>query len=269
MEESKINGIIEDYSNGMSLKDIKNKYRTSTDTIYKLIDKNGIARKTYKNLDKFYDLKNPEVQYWLGYICADGNIQYSLKHRVYKVSLFSKDEEVLLEFKKCFGDIVRLHYRPTGIIEGYINSKKLCEYFINTLNITPNKSLTLDPKIEFTKNFILGYFDGDGSVMTSSETRTRYESKITGGSEIFINKVAQILKAEGIYYIIRSKGNAFDISIERKEESKKFYKWLYTDKVWCLPRKLNTFVALFGNLEKNNRENCGELDGQSAAELSE
>ena len=45
MEESKIKGIIEDYSNGMSLKDIKNKYRTSSDTIYKLIDKNGIARK--------------------------------------------------------------------------------------------------------------------------------------------------------------------------------------------------------------------------------
>lgn len=269
MEENRIKGIVEDYSNGMSLKDIKSKYKTGSSTIYKLVEEHGIKRKTQKDLSKFYDLEDPEVQYWLGYLCADGNIQYDLKNRVYKVSLFSKDEEVLLQFQKCFGNIVKLHYRPTGIIEGYINSKKLCEYFIDTLNIVPNKSLVLDPNLKYTKNFILGYFDGDGSVMLSSESRTRYECKITGGSKIFIDKVSSIIKDAGIYFVLRTKGNAFDISIERKEESEKFYRWLYTDKVWCLPRKLNTFVALFGNLEVNNRENCEKLDGQLAAELSE
>jgi len=105
--------------------------------------------------------------------------------------------------------------------------------------------------------------------MTSSETRTRYECKITSGSKIFIDNISKILTDAGIYYIIRAKGNAYDISIERKEESRKFYQWLYSDKIWCLSRKLNTFVALFGNIEENHRENCGKLNGQSAAELSE
>ena len=47
MEKSRIDGIIEDYSNGMSLKDIKSKYKTSSDTIYKLID---VSDGRYKNL---------------------------------------------------------------------------------------------------------------------------------------------------------------------------------------------------------------------------
>ncbi len=223
MDKTKINDLLNDYSNGMSQKDLKKKYQTSADTIYKLVDSNGIKRKQYKDLDKFYNLSDPEVQYWLGYICADGNIQYDCKKRVYKVSLFSKDEEVLLRFKEYFGEIVSLHYRPTGIIEGYINSKKLCEYFINVLNIPPKKSLILNPNIEYSKNFILGYFDGDGCVLNSSETRTRYECKITSGSKIFIDKLSKIISDAGIYYIIRSKGNAYDISIERKEDSKRFY----------------------------------------------
>lgn len=105
--------------------------------------------------------------------------------------------------------------------------------------------------------------------MSSSETRTRYECKITSGSKIFIDKLSKIITDANIYFVIRPKGNAYDISIERKEESQKFYQWLYADKVWCLSRKLNTFVALFGNIEENHRENCGELNGQSAAELSE
>lgn len=269
MDKTRINDLLIDYSNGMSQKDLKKKYQTSADTIYKLVDSNGVERKQHKNLDKFYELSNPEVQYWLGYICADGNIQYDCIKRVYKVSLFSKDEEVILRFKEFFGDIVSLHYRPTGIIEGYINSKKLCEYFITILNIPTKKSLILNPNIEYSKNFILGYFDGDGSISSSSESRIRYECKITSGSKEFIDKLSKIITDAGIYHVIRPKGNTYDLSIERKDESKKFYQWLYSDKVWCLSRKLNIFVALFGNIEENHRENCGKLNGQSAAELSE
>ena len=44
---------------------------------------------------------------------------------------------------------------------------------------------------------------------------------------------------------------------------------MYQNKLKCLSRKFNNFVALFGNIKENHWENCGELDGQSAAELSE
>jgi len=63
MDNTRIEELLDDYSNGMSQKELKKKYQTSADTIYKLVDNNGIQRKTYKDLDKFYDLSNPEVQY--------------------------------------------------------------------------------------------------------------------------------------------------------------------------------------------------------------
>lgn len=80
------------------------------------------------------DLTSPETQYWIGFICADGNINYNPEKRAYKVSLFSKDEEVIIKFIKYFGEnTVCRSDRPTGIKEAYICSKELCEYFINIL----------------------------------------------------------------------------------------------------------------------------------------
>lgn len=241
--------LIADYENGMSLKELKAKNKTGSDTIYKIIDGAGIPRRNSKDLSKFYNLEDPELQYWLGYICADGNIEYKESYRVYKVSLFSVDEEVMDKFSKYFGPIVKRYNRKdSNVMECSIHSKVLCEYFINTLNITPNKGLDLNPNIEYTRNFLLGYFDGDGSIANSAEERVRYEAKITSGSIDFIDKVDQILNKEGIYTVIRSKGNAFDLCIERKAESEKFYRFLYRDMVTCLSRKLNNFVALYGNI---------------------
>lgn len=260
--------LIKDYLNKISLKDLKLKYQTSSDTIYKIIDKNNIKRHNSKDLSKFKQLNNKQVQYWLGYICADGNIEYIPEKRIYKISLFSIDEEVMVNFKEFFGDIVKRYSRKnSNVMECAIHSKELCEYFINELNIVPNKGLVLNPNIDFNPNFLLGYFDGDGSIANSSEERTRYEAKFTSGSKVFINKIKEILDDQGIYSIIREKGNAFDLCIERKSDSEKLYKYLYQYKPTCLSRKFNNFVALFGNLEENNWVNCEELNGQFAAKL--
>lgn len=266
--EEWIDNLILNYQNGMSLKDIKKKYNTSSDSIYKFIDKRGISRKNKKDLSKFYNLNDSQVQYWIGYICADGNIEYSPEKRVYKVSLFSTDEEVMINFKNFFGDIVKRYNRKnSNVMECAIHSKELCEFFINRLNITPNKGLTLNPNIDFNPNVILGYFDGDGSIASSSEKRTRYEAKFTSGSKIWIDKIKEVLDDQNIYSIIRKKGNAFDLCIERKCDSEKLYRYMYQWKPTCLSRKFNNFVALFGNLEDSNWVNCEELDGQFAAKL--
>ena len=140
MDERKIE-ITELYKQGVSLKEICAKCHCSTNTISKVIDEFNIPkrakRKLNKDLSKFFDLNAKETQYWIGYICADGNIQYDQKNRVYKVSLFSKEEEPINNFIKYFGeDTVNFHKRKTGMLEAYINSKELCEYFINVLNIT-------------------------------------------------------------------------------------------------------------------------------------
>lgn len=266
--------IIELYKNGVTSKEICKQCKCSTNTISKLLDKYNIPRrqkrKTNKDFTKFKNLDSPETQYWLGFICADGSIEYNEKSRVYKVSLFSKDEEIIDKYIRYFGEnTVSKFAKKNGLFEAYINSKELCEYFINELNIIPNKSLVLDPNVEFTTNFILGYFDGDGCIRNSSEKQTRYECNITCGSKIFINKIKEILDKQDIYSIIyqHSDCNAYKIRIDRKEESEKFYRWLYKDAVVCLTRKLKNFVALFGNIENKKLGELQEQIGESAAKL--
>lgn len=268
--------IAELYKEGVSQKQICKLCNCSTNTISKVIDKFNIPRRTVrknnKDLSKFYDLSLPETQYWIGYICADGNIQYDIKNRIYKVSLFSKEEEPILNFIKYFGEnTVSLHKRKTGILEAYINSKELVEYFINVLNITPKKSLTLDPNIEYTSNFILGYFDGDGCIRNSNEKQIRYECNITCGNKSFLDKIKYILDKEGIYSIIyeHTDCKAFKIRIDRKKDSEKFYKFLYKNMITCLSRKLNNFVVLFGNLEVIKSGELLEFVGESAAKLKD
>lgn len=254
MEQTIILEILEAYKTKESVKSICKRFAISTNTLSKYVDEANIPKRAKKqqikkDLSKFKDLDNPELQYWIGYICADGSIQYSTEKRVYKVSLYSKDDEVVEKFKDFFGEIVSIHYRKnSNMKEAYINSKELCEYFINELNITPSKAFTIMPNIEFSSNFILGYFDGDGCITNSTEKRIRYEAKFTSGNKNFLLKIQDKLNEVNIYSSFREKGNAFDLCIDRMEESEKLYKFLYKDVVVCLSRKLNNFVALFGNL---------------------
>lgn len=189
-----------------------------------------------------FNVNEKESQYWLGYICADGNIQYSKKHRVYKVSLFSKDKEIIDKFMLFMGNRCRYHLRKqNNIHEAYINSKQLCEYLIE-LNIGPNKGLILNPNIELTSDFLRGHFDGDGSIR-----KGKRECKITCGSEVFVKRISKKLNELGIYYTIRVKGNAQDICIERAESCKTLLHFLYQNSNLHLKRKYLQYVALFGN----------------------
>jgi len=189
-----------------------------------------------------FDVKDPISQYWIGYICADGNIQFNKKYRVYKVSLFSKDKEIIDRFIEFIGPRCKYHLRKqNGIHEAYVSSKQLCEYFIE-LNIGPNKGLTLNPNIELTSDFLRGHFDGDGSIR-----KDRKECKITCGSSIFVQRITKKLDELGIYYKIRTKGNAQDICIERAIPCEKLLHFLYKGSTLNLQRKYLQYVALFGN----------------------
>lgn len=250
--------LIQDYINGMKTKDMAKKYSCSTNTISKIIDKNGIPRRAKKanrnkDLSKFYSLDSPDTQYWLGYICADGNIQYDCENRMYKVSLFSKDIEVIEAFISYFGkDIVGTHRRKQNMVyEVYICSKELCKYLVEELNIVPNKSLVLNPNISYTSHFIRGYFDGDGWVRKPREYgRHDSEAKITSGSIEFLNKVQKCLENVGIKCSVtpRKECNASDLHIYNKENVIKLFNFLYKDANSYLKRKYDIFVALQRNL---------------------
>lgn len=185
-----------------------------------------------------------ESTYWLGYLCADGSIQHNTTYRVYKVSLFSKDKEIIDKFMEFMGERCNYHLRKqNGIHEAYINSRQLTSYLIDTYNITPNKGLTLNPNITINRHFLRGLFDGDGSIR-----KNRKECKITSGSKVFVDRISKHLKELNVYHTIRSKGNAYDICIERAKDNKAFLTYLYEGSNIYLDRKYKQYVALYGNI---------------------
>lgn len=250
----------EKYKLGIPNKDILTEYKISSSTLSKILNKHKIERKVKsKNFDKFYDLDNPETQYWLGFLCADGCINYSIREsgcNTYSIQLTSKDEEVVNKYKNYFGEYVNI-YKNTTCFNAVIGSKELCEYFINDLNITPRKSLSLNPKIEFTSDFIRGYFDGDGFV---SSNKFNYRASFTSASEIFIKKIQNILEENNIYTRLEVHkhipNDYFTLEIERKDALKSLYYFMYQNAKVCLTRKLKNFVSFFGNIENSK---VGEL----------
>lgn len=195
-----------------------------------------------KNYKIPFNLNEKESQYWLGYLCADGNVNYNKISRNYTVSLFSKDKEIIDKFMNFIGNRCKYHLRKqNGIHQAYIGSKQLCDFLIE-LNIVPNKSLVLNPNLPLTSDFLRGYFDGDGSIR-----KDRKECKFTCGSKVFIRRICQVLDNLEIFYKIRIKGNAEDICIERALSCEKLLHFLYKDSSIHLERKYLQYAALFGN----------------------
>lgn len=177
--------------------------------------------------------------YFLGYICADGNISKGVG-RSYVTSLYSKDLDIIEKFKSFIGDRCKVHHRKSGLYHAYVSSRQLRDYMIS-LNIVPKKSLILDPHIEIDRHFLRGYFDGDGSIRNN---KGRRECKITTGSKIFKTRICKYLDSLGVYYKVRTWENAHYICIERVEETKKFLNHIYKDSSIYLDRKYKQYVAL-------------------------
>ena len=218
------------------------------------------------NTQYFKKINSYNKAYLLGFIAADGaivqNKGYSTK--TLTITIHAKDIAVLELLKSELNsslNIKDITYKSKSLLsykldvnhKRFTTSRKEIIQDLEKVGLTSNKSLTMPnlvvniPK-KYRKAFILGYFDGDGCITNSTEKRIRYEAKFTSGNKDFLLKIQDKLNEVNIYSSLREKGNAFDLCIDRKEESEKLYKFLYKDVVICLSRKLNNFVALFGNL---------------------
>ena len=204
-----------------------------------------------KNLDNYIKNKeNPfkcmsaEAKYWIGYIFADGHLVFNKTTRAYQISLFSKDETIVQKFQKFLGEKAKLYKRPTGIYQVAYNSKPVTKWFMETFNISQDKSLNLNPSITLDWDIVHGYFDGDGCVRLSGN---HYECKFTTGSEVWAKRLQEFLKEYEIESIIKKKRNAFDVNIYKKSSVALLFANMYASNTSRLEYKYDRLVALFGN----------------------
>ena len=168
------------YLNGLSTIKIAEIYGVSSSLINKWFARlglkmrsNKINSKIYQANDYYFDeINTPEKAYWLGFMYADGYI-LSDSNKI-GITLAIKDKEHLESFNKCLNSNypIKEYCRDTSYKENteycrvIISSDKLHEDLIKH-GVLKNKTNILEPpKIDYNliRYFILGYFDGDGSI---------------------------------------------------------------------------------------------------------
>jgi hypothetical protein len=255
----------------------------STDTIRKYlvylgelseIPKNVGGRKRKYNVDDnfFEKIDNEYNAYILGFIYADGCI---LERNQFSITVKRDDEYILEKINICMKSnfpIVRYsskydeNHKATDKSSLRITSKKIIEDLYK-LGCTKRKSDTLTfPKIDkvYIRDFMRGYFDGDGTVFLVQEDDIRFGIIST---KEFCDSFLKLLPYNGkteIHKEYRCEKNVYYISLGGKYVIKKIYDFLYDNSNIYLTRKYDIFENYYKNCKFYVGKlcpNCGETGG--------
>ena len=192
------------------------------------------------NTRYFQNIDTGIKAYLLGFIAADGYIVKSGNNtQVFGIQLNLIDEEIIHLLHKEIGNKNKIVYpgNNTMIRFSLANSDLVNDLY--NLGITQRKSKTIGNILknipyEFHKDFIAGYFDGDGSVTVSpKELITTTHISFRGTKELLHPFIETIGLTN--YYFFYNK--TWILSFAKKEEVYKFY-LLYKSASHKLDRKI-------------------------------
>ena len=145
----------------------------------------------YSLNDNFFKTQSPDMAYILGFIAADGNV--AKKENAISIQLHEKDAEILEKIKELTGSSRPLDFYKTSQGRDSVKFQVWSAEWKRDLavyNIVPNKSLILKPPTfldeKYYKDYIRGYFDGDGSIWTRKDHLNQCYWDIVGASKEMI-----------------------------------------------------------------------------------
>lgn len=157
----------------------------------------------YSLNESFFDEWSPVMAYVLGFWFADG---YMRIEKSYRILLTSNDKQILLDIRKAMKSSHPIRKSKTDqSFSISFHSKKLYYKLEKLGGIRCKSRKIVIPYIpeEFIRDFVRGYFDGDGSVFFVEYTRTKdkrrtreLRTNFTSGSRKFLNSIMDILHKE-------------------------------------------------------------------------
>ena len=259
--QEQIEDILNKYQNNWSQQKIADFYKVSRTVIKRILEiqndgiiiRNRTSKYKYQQ-DIFENIDTAEKAYWLGFLAADG-CNYQREHNASVIlNVHEQDIEHLKKFKEfCNTDAEIKSYIG---YEGFSNQTPMCKITLNSKKISndlidkgilPNKSLILQPPHileDFYKPFILGYFDGDGSISKTSQYNN-YSISIQGTKEI-LAWICEVLKwnAKLEKRNINSNNNSYYIRCGGTNKPYQILNQLYNSCETHLDRKFNIYKAL-------------------------
>lgn len=220
----------------------------------------GVNKLHKENNDYFKTINSHEKAYLLGFLYADGYVTIKPNYMI-RLNIHEKDIEVLKLFKKeleTTREIENDNYTSTPKKYLSFTNKQLVNDIIK-LGCIPKKSYSLvfptEEQVprEFIESFIVGYFDGDGSLSIKNMSNVRMD--LTGTKE-FLSELVKFLPT--------NVSNGYKIVQEHRCTNKKIYlcgqknnynlfHYLYSKSPIHLSRKYNNYLELcnYLNLPSN------------------
>ena len=169
--------------NGAFLKEIAQYFNFDPETMRNKLNELGLEIKNKNRVNRhiksnyFSSIDLPEKAYWLGFLFTDGSVDhYGATGRI-RLQLQENDLEILEKFKEDLGLECKIIY-DKRVNSTCCSVEFVDEQIFNDLgkyNIIPNKTYIVDripfDKIpeQFLPNFVLGLFDGDGTLSCSND----------------------------------------------------------------------------------------------------
>lgn len=204
------------------------------------------ATKKYSFNENFFDvIDTSEKSYWLGFCMADGcNTGDELT-----IEISAKDKDHLIMMKNSLDANHPIHYRnrkKSKMASLRIANRYLCKQ-LDKWGCTQNKSFTLqypsELPIHLTKDFIRGFFDGDGCIYIRNDEINRIFS-IYSVSLSFLMTMKNIIERDSkveLHHYTQDNGHI--ISAMKKDYIDKLYHYLYDGALIYLERKREKFMS--------------------------
>lgn len=217
---------------------------------YKPKRKNKVMTNLCENPSYFHTIDTPEKAYFLGLIMSDGSIQTNLYNKGVSIALQAQDLYILEKLNSLISPNKKL-LKYKNSYKWRVTSSVMYED-LKQYGITENKSHSeyIFPSIpiEFHRDFIRGYFDGDGCISIKS---TGYSViSFCSNSRMFLESLSKILLDNGIQtrpihrQIKNRKSDFYTLYISGGINKSIFKKFLYDRANIYLIRKFNKFKGI-------------------------
>jgi intein-encoded DNA endonuclease-like protein len=216
----------------------------------------SIASKRWpkREVEAFFDRWSPDMAYVLGYFASDGTM-YKNKQGSCYLAFTSTDEELIVQVKRIMNvtNKIEIYNSPHNNYKTRYNLQIGGKFIFNRLlelGFVPNKSLVLKyPYVmpdKLVRDFVRGYFDGDGCVYIGRAKRkgrngyiNHLQWNLTCGNKLFLETMQSKLSelafvGKGSLYF---HSGAYRLAYSGRDVVK-LYSFLYSfDNVPCLLRK--------------------------------
>lgn len=257
--------IIEKYKELSSMQEVGNLLGISYDYVRKVLVRNKIPRRKYSVNESYFDkIESEEQAYWYGFMCADGYIRERKESVEVGLKLCLRDLEHLELFKrhinsnnKIYSKIDRLKNKDGKLIDYpqvhlAIYSKEFVES-IKKQGFHSRKTFSIpEPKFDekYFKDFIRGYFDGDGCCYIRKGKSPKVTYSIMCSSNNLREFIINELKRNSIRTIMEGK---YRFYIPTVSDSSKFFNYIYNNANVYLKRKKSK-GEIFMNYQKTKNK---------------